>query len=175
LLNRGGLYAKLWAKQSGLVLSEDGLSAGITPERLGQIPLFSGLGGDKLAEIAATLLFESARPGDELLQEKQSGGRFYIIVRGMVELSITGRDGWPLQLEILEVGDFFGEIALLEDIPQVATARALTPCTLLSMRRTDFQQLLASERALYDQSIEIIDRRLQAKIDELVYKRIGTA
>jgi ATP-binding cassette subfamily B protein len=175
LLAKGGLYAELWAKQSGLVLSEDGRTATITVERLAAIPFFAGLSPETLQEVVRSLHMETAEPGTELLTERAVDGAFHIIVRGIVDLSVTGRDGQPIRLESLEIGDFFGEIALLQDVPQVATARVRTPATLLVMHRDQFIHLLGREPLLHARAVEIIDRRMQSKLDELVYRRLGLA
>jgi ATP-binding cassette subfamily B protein len=173
LLALNGLYAGLWAKQSGLSVSEDGRSASITAERLGEIPFFAGLAADKLRDVAMTLRQETAPAGAILLTEREIGGKFYIIVRGTVVLTVADTDGTPIELEVLETGDFFGEITLLEDVPQVATAQVRAPCTLLTLQREEYLRLVADEPLLYDRAVEIIDVRLQAKLDELVYKRLG--
>jgi CRP-like cAMP-binding protein len=46
-------------------------------------------------------------------------------------------------VSVLEPGDFFGEIALLEEVRRTATVKARTPCVLLALDRADFQELLA--------------------------------
>ena len=46
-------------------------------------------------------------------------------------------------MSVLEDGDFFGEIALLEEVRRTATVRALTPCLLLVLDRGEFRDLLA--------------------------------
>ncbi|SMF73491.1 ATP-binding cassette, subfamily B [Tistlia consotensis] len=176
LVARGGPYAGLWAKQSGLFLSDDGRSASISVERLRHVPFLEGLDDALLEELAQTLQTEAARPGDVLFAENDISGRFYIVVRGEVELTVAGPQGRPITLEVAEIGDFFGEFSLLdENLPQFATARANGHCVFLAMSRDDLAGLLDRKPELHERVVETIDRRLDAKLEELVYRRQDAA
>jgi ATP-binding cassette subfamily B protein len=73
------------------------------------------------------------------------GNRFYIIVRGKVDVVAEQPDGSERRTAVLYDGDYFGEIALLKDVPRTASVWTRSPCILLSLERADFLQLL--ERA----------------------------
>jgi len=174
LLALGGAYRGLWAKQNGLALSADGQSATVSVERLREIPFFSGLHHALLGDLARTLRAEPARPGTVLFTEGDMSGKFHIIVRGEVELTVRGPDAREITLEVLEIGDFFGELTLLDAaLPQLATARANGHCMFLTMSREDMSRLLDQEPELRDQVIKTIDRRMDAKLDELIYRRMS--
>ncbi|WP_286726564.1 cyclic nucleotide-binding domain-containing protein, partial [Pelotomaculum sp. PtaB.Bin117] len=70
------------------------------------------------------------------------GNKFYIIVRGQVEVLKKLADGTERRLTVLHDGDHFGEIALLRNIPRTATVRARTPCLVLSLQREKFSRIL---------------------------------
>jgi CRP-like cAMP-binding protein len=53
-------------------------------------------------------------------------------------------------LNILKAGDYFGELALLYDVPRTATARARTPLQLYSLNKPDFQELLIQVPRIHD-------------------------
>jgi ATP-binding cassette subfamily B protein len=74
--------------------------------------------------------------------EGDPGDRFYLIVRGVVEVSRMGEAGERV-VAYLEDGDFFGEMALLEGTPRNATVTAVTPTTTLSIDREQFDSMLA--------------------------------
>ena len=71
-----------------------------------------------------------------------------MIVRGRVGVSRRAPGGAELHVSVLEDGDFFGEIALLEEVRRTATVRALAPTLLLVLERGEFQELLAEAPAL---------------------------
>ena len=81
--------------------------------------------------------------GHTLFEEDDRGDKLYVIVRGRVGVARRGPAAAELHVGVLEDGDFFGEIALLEEVRRTATVRALTPCLLLVLDRADFQELLA--------------------------------
>lgn len=139
LRSAGGMFQNMWEKQQGFSISGDGRDAAVEAARLKLIPLFTDLSEAQLERLAGELrsqwfpaetnVFESGAPGD----------RFYVIVRGVMEV-LSGDD--QRVLAHLEDGDFFGEMALLEDAPRNATVRAVTPATVLSLERSQFSALL---------------------------------
>ncbi|HJQ60148.1 MAG TPA: ATP-binding cassette domain-containing protein [Vineibacter sp.] len=142
LLARGGVYARLWAKQSGFHLADDGHVVEVTPHRLRQIALFDQLDDLTLREAAALFATERHPEGRSVIYQGDEGDRFYVLVRGAVEVLIDDAGGAPRRIAVLQDGDHFGELALLRPVPRNATVRTLMPCTLLSLQRRQFDVLL---------------------------------
>ena len=83
----------------------------------------------------------SAEAGDYIFRESESGADMYIIRNGQVEI-LKLRAGGEKQLMILEAGDFFGEMSLLEDQPRDVSARALGAVELLRIDATTFNTIV---------------------------------
>jgi ATP-binding cassette subfamily B protein len=160
LLARQGLYAQLWHKQSGFTLSSDGYHAEVTPDRLKRQPIVQELDEKLLAELAPMFVTEHYAAGQEIIQEGQVGRRFYLVVRGKVVVERASPSGSTERLATLADGDYFGEIALLRDIPRVASVRTLTPCVFLSLQRSQFLGLLDKAPHLRTRLEEAALRRL---------------
>jgi ATP-binding cassette subfamily B protein len=143
LLAGKGVYARLWSQQSGFVLTHGGREAAVEPQRLAAIPIFETVGRDLLARLASRFTTMDVPTGHTLFEEDDRGDKLYVIVRGRVGVARRGPGGAELHVGVLEDGDFFGEIALLEEVRRTATVRALTPSLLLVLDRGDFQELLA--------------------------------
>jgi CRP-like cAMP-binding protein len=79
-------------------------------------------------------------------------------VRGTLEVTQAGSDG---VLNILEDGDYFGEIALLERRPRTATVRTRAPSILLSLASQHFERLLAEESSVREAIERVAKERLQ--------------
>lgn len=138
----GGTFAEMWKKQQGFTISRDGRSASVTAERLGGMALFSGLPHAQLENLAGRFAAEQYQQGAIVFEEGEPGDRFYVIVRGVVEVLTGAGDGRQVVAH-LEDGDFFGEMALLDDAPRNATVTAVTPTTALSLDCRRFEELLA--------------------------------
>lgn len=142
LLTAEGLYRELWDKQQGFTISDDGRSAEITVRRLMQVDLFQGIESDAVARLCD--LFES-----HFFSEKQlvfakgdPGVSFYIIADGAVEVQPYAVDETRFKRLLLETGDFFGELALLDDRPRSATVKTRIPTLLLALSRQNFEVML---------------------------------
>src|SRR3546814_16734504 len=85
-----------------------------------------------------------------LIKEGRTAGRCSIIARGSVERSVRMADVAAVLMEILEVGDFLCEFALLEDVPNPTTYRARYPCLLLSLSRHDLRHIADLSRSSED-------------------------
>lgn len=179
LLRQGGVYAGMWEKQSDISIANAGQDVEITVDRLRKIPLFANVPEADLERIRGKLRVEEVEADTVLSIEGTTAGRFYIIARGTVESSVLLGDGSSLTMEILEVGDFFGEFALIEGLPNPTTCRTRHPCLLLSLSRQDLRHIADLHRSTSEQSdlekeiAATLDRRLDAKLDELMSRRLA--
>jgi MFS family permease len=97
------------------------------------VPLFAPLPGTSLEHIAGRLVPLRIDPGTVIVREGDAGDRFYVIVEGEVEVTAEGK---PITTQ--GPGGYFGEIALLKDVPRTATVTAKTPAVLYALEREDF-------------------------------------
>jgi MFS family permease len=102
-------------------------------ELLRNIPMFSPISPPVLEQLAAGLAPVSASAGEEIIRVGDHGDRFYVVSSGEVEVFVDGR---PPKRE--GEGTYFGEIALLRDVPRTATVRAATDVELYALDRDDF-------------------------------------
>nr|HEX4313846.1 ATP-binding cassette domain-containing protein [Kofleriaceae bacterium] len=144
LLALGGLYRKLWDKQTGVSVDAGGV-ASVTPALLGSVSVFESLDDATRAELATRFITLDCGEDHELFRAGDPGDAFYIVARGRVDLALRTRTGRSVTLV---EGDSFGEIAMLEPRPRTATARTRTPCTLLVLSRHHFAELIARQPAV---------------------------
>jgi HD-GYP domain-containing protein (c-di-GMP phosphodiesterase class II) len=88
------------------------------------------------------------RTGEVIIKERTEAERFLIIHRGKIEITKKFEEGEEFVLAVRGDGDFFGEMALLDERPRSASARALEPTTVLEISRADFETLLFKAPAL---------------------------
>ena len=100
---------------------------------LSGVPIFAPLPGAALEHIAGRLSPLRIDPGTVVVREGDAGDRFYVIVEGEVEVTADGKP-----VSTLGPGGYFGEIALLKDVPRTATVIATTPLVLYALEREDF-------------------------------------
>jgi ATP-binding cassette subfamily B protein len=162
LLAQQGVYARLWKKQQGFTVSADGESAEVTAERLALVPLFSKLSRDLLEEIAAKMDSDRCQAGEIIIQEGDLGDKFYVVARGRMEVLKKAGDGHLERVDIIDDGDFFGEISLLKNIPRTATVRALADGTYMTLKRDHFIRLVAKVPGLK----EVLEETMTARMNE---------
>ena len=147
LIALGGKYRSLWDKQHGFSITEHGYVK-VTAERLQTIPIFANLHEDALKELAGEFSTEIFEPGVTVIQENAKGDKFYIIVRGSLQVLKRGPDGLDKPIVVLSDGDHFGEIALLKSIPRTASLKTLSHTTCLSLSHERFSRLVESQPEL---------------------------
>lgn len=112
------------------------------------------------------------KEGDYVFREGDLGTEMYIINEGKVEiLNLVGDE--EQVLAVLEKGDFFGEMSVLEDLPRAASARAATDCRLLQINGSTFDQLLQGNPEIAIRMMRKLSRRLR-ETDELLKSILGT-
>ncbi len=160
LLAAAGVYADLWNKQQGFVVTDDGRSAEVTIARLRSIALLAPLDEAQLATLTRRFVCERASAGQTVIREGDAGALFYVIVRGTVSVHQSREGGKTADLGRLSDGDQFGELALLNDSPRTATIVAVTDCLFLTLPRPQFLELLEQTPGLRATVEEVAKARL---------------
>jgi hypothetical protein len=110
--------------------------------------------------------------GEYVFREGDIGTEMFIIHEGQVEI-LKRIGGEERQLAVLEKGDFFGEMSLLEELPRAASARALTAAKLLEINGSTFDRMLRNNPEIAVRMMRKLSRRLR-QTDELLQQALGT-
>lgn len=105
--------------------------------------------------------------GETLFWEDEPADAIYGVAKGLIRIWVHGPDGRELTLNLMESGDFFGEIALLDGLPRTASASALADTELLSVPRAAFLDLMSKEPKLALHIIELLCERLRHNTDRI--------
>jgi MFS family permease len=147
------VYLLAWRR-----LAEIDSSVAVPEARLAllrSLPIFAPLSAPVLEQVASRLIPTEAALGSEIILQGDPGDRFYVIEEGEVVVSKNGR-----QVATLQQGDFFGEIALLREIPRTATVTAQTDTLLYALERDDFLEAVTG----HPQSAEAADAVTRARL-----------
>jgi hypothetical protein len=101
------------------------------------------------------------KKGEAILVEGETGKEMYIIEEGRVEI-YRKANGGERRLGLLEAGDFFGEMGLLDDQPRTASARATVDTRLLLIDETTFEQILRRHPEVSIRIMRSLCKRLRA-------------
>lgn len=112
---------------------------------LRSIPIFKDLSESDLALIGNLAVEKPVPKGTLIFTEGQTGDSLYLIASGRVKVFIGDEDGREIILKILNVGDFFGEMALIDNQPRSASVATLEPSTFRILSKQAFD--ICIERA----------------------------
>lgn len=102
---------------------------------------FEPVAPNDLTRLARAATRHELRADSLIFEEGATGDKFYMIISGHVEIFSESEQG-KTTLNLLHAKDWFGELALLDDLPRSASARALTRCTLISLPKVEFRWLV---------------------------------
>ncbi len=122
---------------------------------LAKVPLFSKCSKNELRTIASLADELDLPAGRVLIREGDRGREFFVLIEGSVDISAKG-----MPISTLHGGHFFGEMALISDVPRKATVTALTPVRVLVITDRAFKRLLGSTPAIQGKVLEAIGNRL---------------
>ena len=130
-------------------------------ELVDRVPMFGPLSVAAKERVAASLLPLAADAGQVVIRAGEVGDRFYIVADGELEVSAEG-----LRKTVSRAA-YFGEIALLRDVPRTATITALVDSRLYALQRDDFLAAVTGHEAAHAAGHAIVDERL-ARTEENV-------
>ncbi len=119
------------------------------------VPIFAPLPGASLEHLAGRLVPLRLDAGSVVVREGDAGDRFYIVAEGEVEVTEGG-----VPISTLDAGGYFGEIALLRDVPRTATVVAKTPVVLYALDREDFLAAVTSHAPSEQAAEDVVSARL---------------
>ncbi len=130
-------------------------------EALQSSPLFSVLEGEDL-ESLARLFVERSVPSDTVLfQEGDPADALYLLLEGKVKVMLTDEEGREVIVSILQRGECFGEMALLDANGRSAQVMTMAQARLLILPRTDFGDWIGRNPNLAMAIIQQLSRRLR--------------
>ena len=124
--------------------------------------LFAELDDRELASVAAVAKVRRYAKDDVIFHADESGDIFCLIKEGQVKVTMISPEGKEIILSILGPGDFFGEMALLDDSPRSANVVADGEVLTMTISRSAFSKLLKHEPALAYELLRTLAGRLRA-------------
>lgn len=127
-----------------------------TMEYLKKVPIFSALPRKELEWVARAIRERTYEPGAVIVKQGDPGVGFFMIAEGRVEVTHDGH-----KLREMGPGQFFGEMALMEEQIRTATVTAKERTRCLQLVRWDFRAMLKENPELAVKMLEVVVSRLR--------------
>ena len=141
-------------------------------EALKLVPFFNNLNQEEADNLSRRLVPRRFNAGQIIFHHGDPGGLLYIIGRGKVKITHSTPDGQEAMLAIFGAGDFFGELALLDDSPRSATVEAIEPTDTMTLHRDEFIRYISNNP---DFSLHVLQtlaqhiRRLNNQLSDIFF------
>jgi CRP/FNR family cyclic AMP-dependent transcriptional regulator len=134
---------------------------------LSQVPFLEAFTQSDIARLAARVVERRFDDRQTIFGRGERGSSMMAVVEGRVRISIASATGRELLLGVVEPGQIFGELALLDGGPRSADASALGACLLLSLDRREFLSVVQRSPDTALRLAEMVCKRLRAANDQL--------
>jgi CRP-like cAMP-binding protein len=128
-----------------------------SPETIAAVPLFAGLERRDLEQIASSFKERRFSAGSTMASEGQGGAGFFIIADGTARVTVSGEERGSLG-----PGDYFGEIALIDDGARSATITAETDMTTYGLTPWEFRPIVESDGTVAWKLLKALAAKLRA-------------
>ncbi len=143
---------------------------------LRRVPIFGGVDEDNLTKIANITSEKNYSKKNIVFHEGDYGDALYVIKNGRIKIAKVALDGREKTLTILKGGDFFGEMAIFDDMPRSATAESMeNDVKLLSINKTDFERLITENPSIAIRIMKDLTRRIRQvneQVQDLAFKDV---
>jgi CRP/FNR family transcriptional regulator, cyclic AMP receptor protein len=144
---------------------------------LKQIKLFSNLKDEELNDLDKITRMEEVKRRQPIYLPGDPANTVYLLKAGRVKISRVTEDGKEFTLAILEPGEVFGELEVLEGTPRDTVAEALEDISVCVIQRKDFEEVLQNNPDLTIRLTKLIGFRLKKienRIEDLVFRDVPT-
>ena len=142
---------------------------------LRNIPFLSALTAAHLREVYRIAKEITVPAGAPVFSKRQAADAMFIVLSGRVKICTDSAGRKRKIFAYLTPGDFFGEMALLKDLPRTATAQAVESSRLLVLAKADFQRLLGRDQRLTLYLLRTLCTRLRhanAEIEGMLFSNV---
>jgi CRP-like cAMP-binding protein len=142
---------------------------------LKHIRLFDGISPSEMQEMEKITRMEEVKKRQPLYLTGDPSRNVYLLKRGRVKIANTAPSGKEVTFDILEPGEVFGELDVMEDAPRSTSAEALDDALICVIPRKDFDQYLAMHPTVSVKLIKLIGLRLkkiQSRVEDLVFRDV---
>jgi CRP/FNR family cyclic AMP-dependent transcriptional regulator len=127
---------------------------------LRKVPLFASLDEKDLQTLAASARERQYQPGEEIVRQGDTGVGLFILTNGQVRVT-QDRQGTLYDLGVLEHGQVFGELSLLDDSPRTATITAIEPSNVIIVPIWDFRAALRDNPSMALSLLASLSQRIR--------------
>lgn len=113
----------------------------LNPTELKSNLFFKGLADKEIAELLKACTVHTFKEGDHVVRENEVSRDIFVILEGAIRIGKTLYAGDERELGVLGAGEFFGEMAFLDDSPRSASASCIEKTTLLRIDKSSFDKL----------------------------------
>jgi len=132
---------------------------------LRKIQIFEELSITELAAVASVTEESVFQPGETVIKEGEPGEIMYLIIEGEVSVNKGQAKGHEIELDRISTGDYFGEMALFEDMPRSATIRTEKKTRLLMLHKREFAEIVREYPQIALNICRVLGARLRKSHD----------
>ena len=134
---------------------------------LRKVPLFESLEDGDLQALGGLLKTRTYPRGSTLFRQGDPGDEFVIILEGAVKVDLLTPEGKELTLTMLKAFQFFGELALFDDMPRSASVSALEETRVMALGKEDFHRMLDQHPRMFFPILKHLTRRLRVLTEDV--------
>jgi CRP-like cAMP-binding protein len=131
------------------------------------VPIFQNIADSDIKKIEKIIQKKTFKEGEHIFAESDEGKELYIVNEGRIKIYKLSKDGQIKTFDYLQAGDFFGEMALLDNSRRSANALAMENSVLYIISSEDFQKFLLDYPEVLLTITRTISRRLRKADKEI--------
>ena len=134
---------------------------------LKNIPLFAGLSDEDIKAISSHAVTKTYAKNTVIINEGDESDSLYVIITGRVKVFLSDEDGKEVILNTQEAGDYFGELALIDEAPRSASVMTLDDSKMSIVSKRDFENCLTRHPQIALRVIKGLTKRLRNLTDNV--------
>ena len=134
---------------------------------LAQVEIFTGLTDDELEALAASSVSRQYPKNTVIINDGDNADSLYLIDSGRVKVYCSDKNGKEFIMNTQEAGDYFGELALLDDDRRSASVRTMEKCCFRIIYKEDFQRVITEHPNIARILMRNLTRRVRTLTDKV--------